>query len=79
MLSAIAKDSAWNGVSWQGSNFKISFVGTLTHIHTAIKKIAIQTYPKTDRGYFDSRIKTFLRHTAERIQRSNRNAEDIET
>lgn len=76
MLTSLANDDVWNKVSWKGTESKISFMGELPNIHKAIKKIANQTFSKSDASYYDSRIKTFLRHTSERIDRASRKIDD---
>lgn len=72
MLHSVAKDEMWNEICWQGSGTKLSFINDLTKIHANIKKIAVETFSHKDTNFFDGRIKTFLRHTTERLNRSNR-------
>lgn len=71
MLHSIATDNVWNALCWKGSDTKISFITQLKNIHSNIKGVALETFSHKDSNYFDGRIKTFLRHTTERIRRTD--------
>lgn len=69
MLHAIAPDDVWVTFSWQGTDTKASFLKEHDEFLTAIKKISAETSTECNSAYCESRIKTFLRHTKERIKR----------
>lgn len=63
----LATDDAWVDVSWEGTEQKSSFVKQLDVIHKLITDTATSTFPSFDLSFWNSRIKTHLRHTNERI------------
>lgn len=68
-MKFIATDDVWKNVSWQGTALKTSFVGDLKTIKDVIVDIAQDTFKKEPHDFFNSKLKSFLRHTEERIKR----------
>lgn len=80
MLKSIATDSAWANVSWSGTQKKLSFSENLSAIYNVITSIAVESFPAQQKDFWVSRIKVFLRHTNERIQRQskpNKSSEEL--
>lgn len=71
MLQVIASDDVWSNISWQKTETKESFPESLDAFYTAIKKVSGESMPECNPSHCDSRIKSFLRHTKERINRSS--------
>lgn len=76
LLKTIATDDAWVNVTWEGTDQKISFCNKLGVLHKIITDITAATFPEKDMEYWNSRIKTFLRHCTERIGRKNKSAKN---
>lgn len=69
MLKAIATDDVWLNISWQGTKIKSSFIANLNVIRSTITDIVAATFKDCDVAYCDAKIKSFLRHTDERVRR----------
>lgn len=77
MLGALAPDDIWRQISWQGTEQKVSFSEALSAFLTAIKKVSRESLTECDSKHCESKIKTFLRHTEERLKRrEKKNASD---
>lgn len=74
MMKAVARDRVWTHISWQKTDKKESFPEFFDVFWKAILKISSETFPAVcNQSYCESRVKTFLRHTDERMKR-NENA-----
>lgn len=70
-MNAVAPDDIWLKFSWQGSEIKNSFSEVMGAFLLAIKKVCRETFTECEPKYCDAKIKSFLRHTEERVKRSN--------
>lgn len=59
----------WQKVSWEGTPTKKSFFKELTVIYELITKVISKTYPECLAEYCSAKIKTYIRHANERVQR----------
>lgn len=73
MLSSIAADSVWVRVTWEGTAEKISFRNKLDGILVLITSITTDTVGVLP-DHCSNKIKTFLRHSHERLQRKDAKA-----
>lgn len=74
MLKSIATDDVWLNVTWQGTRTKSSFITGLSTIRKAIADVAAQIFKECDVTFCDAKIKSFLRHTEERVRRQLKGA-----
>lgn len=70
LMQAIGSDICWNGFSWRGTEQKISFADDVYEIYNMMIKKATKLFPGVEISYFDTRIKSHLRHTPQRIERT---------
>lgn len=69
MMSSLATDEVWVNISWRGTDLKRSFVDEYTTIQKTIAEICAETFPECNNKFCENKIKSFLRHAKERIQR----------
>lgn len=72
MMKVIASDDVWQQVTWRGTASKTSFVGGLKTIKDLIVDISCDTFKGESQKFFEEKLKSFLRHTEERISRKNK-------
>lgn len=73
-MSSIANDEGvWNKISWKGTSTKNSFQKDYAVIENIMKKICTETFPEHDNNFFENKMKSFLRHTQERLKRKQSN------
>lgn len=70
MLRALAPDDVWQRISWQATKTKES-ISVLRTFLMSIRKVCAETFSECDVSYCDTKIKSFLRHTEERLKRKS--------
>lgn len=69
MMKCLAADEVWQNISWMGTPYKASFTGRFGTLHQLISDVCSDTFKECTKSFIESKIKTFLRHTEERIKR----------
>lgn len=67
-MKLLATDEVWQNITWKGTKSKSSF-GSLGAIKNAIIDVCTETYKELTEEHMFSKMKSFLRHTDERIKR----------
>lgn len=70
-MKSLATDEVWQNITWKGTQSKSSLLGSLGMIRNIIVEICAETYKECTQEFFDSKLKTYLRHTEERIKRKS--------
>lgn len=78
MMKSLAPDHIWLKVAWQGSEHKISFSKVLCAFFTAIKKVSRETFDECNAKHCETKVKSFLRHTEERVKRAEAKSSKLE-
>lgn len=76
-MKAIAIDNAWKDVTWSGTVEKISLQKDLDVLLAIITGIITKTYPDCTLPECHLKMKSFLRHTKERIHRKGESVENV--
>lgn len=79
MMSSLASDEVWIYISWKGTDTKESFGRRYAAIQKLITDICNETFPENTNLYFEGKIKSFLRHTQERINRKQSSSSKTRT
>lgn len=69
MMISLASDEVWQTISWKGSATKRSFTGRFVSIQQLIENVCADTFEECTKTFCRSKMKTFIRHTDERVKR----------
>lgn len=76
-MSSIANDEGvWSKITWKGTEAKDSFQTRYAVIMNIMRNICTETFPENNNAFFESKIKSFLRHAPERLKRKQSNYDE---